>query len=109
MHDSIATIDQVKNTLIDLAIRFGPRLAAALLILFAGVLVSRYVTRWTTRGLSRIELEPPIRIQLSRVAWLLSMALFIILALENLAWSSYPSSPAWESPAPGSHWRCRAF
>lgn len=84
MHDSIATIDQAKNTLMDLAIRFGPRLVAAVLILFAGVIVSRWVTRWLARGLSHIELEPPVRILFGRVAWLLTMALFVILALQNL-------------------------
>jgi small conductance mechanosensitive channel len=84
MHDSIATIDQVKNSAIDLAIRFGPRLLAAILILFVGVMVSRWATRWVARGLSHIELEPPVRVLLGRIAWLLSMALFIILALENL-------------------------
>lgn len=84
MHDSIATVDQVKNTVIDLAIRFGPRALTALLILAAGVLVSRWVTRWLARGLTHIELEPPVRLLLQRVAWALSMALFVILALQNL-------------------------
>jgi small conductance mechanosensitive channel len=84
MHDSIATIDQVKNTVVDLAIRFGPRLLAALVILLAGVMVSRWVTRWVGRGLAHIELEPPVRVLLGRIAWLLSMALFVILALQNL-------------------------
>ena len=84
MHDSIATIDQVKNTVVDLAIRFGPRLLAAILILCVGVLVSRWITRWVAKGLTHIELEPPVCVLLSRVAWLLSMALFVILTLENL-------------------------
>jgi len=84
MHDSIATIDQVKNTIIDLAIRFGPRLLAAIAILIAGFVVSRWLARWVLRGLSHIELEPPVRILLGRVAWLLSMALFVIMALQNL-------------------------
>jgi small conductance mechanosensitive channel len=84
MHDSIATVDQVKNSLIDLAIRFGPKLLAALLILCAGVIVTRWITRWLARGLDRLELEPPVRLLLVRVAWLLSMALFFILALQNL-------------------------
>ncbi len=84
MHDSIATIDQVKNTVVDLAIRFGPRLLAAVLILAVGLMVSRWVTRWATRGLTHIDLEPPVRTLLARVVWLLSMALFVILALENL-------------------------
>jgi len=84
MHDSIATIDQAKNTLLDLAIRFGPRLLTALLILIVGVVVSRWFSRWLGKGLSRIELEPPVRLLLGRIAWLLSMTLFFILALQNL-------------------------
>src|SRR5580698_11350511 len=84
MHDSIATIDQAKSTLIDLAIRFGPRLLAALLIIIAGIIVSRWLARWLARGLSRIDLEPPVRQLLGRIAWLLSMTLFVILALQNL-------------------------
>jgi small conductance mechanosensitive channel len=84
MQDSIATIDQAKNTLVDLAIRFGPRLLAALLILFAGILVSRWLTRWLSRGLTHIDLEPPVRQLLGRILWVLSMALFLILALQNL-------------------------
>ena len=84
MQDSIATIDQAKNTLIDLAIRFGPRLLAAVLILVAGVLVSRWITRWLGKGLNRLDLEPPVRLLLVRVAWVLCMALFLIMALQNL-------------------------
>jgi len=60
MHDSIATIDQAKNTLLDLAIRFGPRLLTALMIVIVGIVVSRWFSRWLGRGLSRIELEPPL-------------------------------------------------
>jgi small conductance mechanosensitive channel len=84
MNDPVATIDQAKNTLIDLAIRFGPRLLTAVIILAAGVIVSRWLTRWLTRGLTRIDLEPPVRLLLNRIAWLLCMALFLILALQNL-------------------------
>jgi small conductance mechanosensitive channel len=84
MHDSIATIDQAKNTLLDLAIRFGPRLLTALMIVIVGIVVSRWFSRWLGRGLSRIELEPPVRLLLGRIAWLLSMTLFFILALQNL-------------------------
>lgn len=67
MQNSIATIDQAKNTLIDVAIRFGPKLLAALLILVVGVVVTRWMTRWLARGLNRLELEPPVRLLLVRV------------------------------------------
>lgn len=84
MNDPVATIDQAKNTLIDLAIRFGPRLFTAVIILAVGIVVSRWLTRWLARGLARIDLEPPVRLLLQRVAWALFMTLFLIMALQNL-------------------------
>jgi small conductance mechanosensitive channel len=84
MNSQIATIDQVKNTALDLAIRFGPKLLVAILILSVGVAVSRWVSRWLLRALGRIELEPPVRSLLARVGWALSFALFLIMALQNL-------------------------
>jgi len=84
MNASLSSIDQAKNTLLDLAIRFGPRLLTALIILIVGVAVSRWVSRWILRGLNRIELEPPVRVLFARVGFLLTMALFLILALQNL-------------------------
>ncbi len=84
MNTSLSSIDQAKNTLVDLAIRFGPRLLTAILILVIGVIASRAGARWLQRALLRVELEPPVRLLLARVAFLLCMALFLIIALENL-------------------------
>jgi small conductance mechanosensitive channel len=84
MNPQLASIDQIKNTVLDLAIRFGPKLLIAILILAAGFAVSRWVSRWFLRGLSHVELEPPVRTLLARVAWALTLAVFVILALENL-------------------------
>ena len=49
-----------------------------------GVLLSRWLGRWFDRGLARIELEPPIRLLVSRIARVLLLALFVIVALQNL-------------------------
>lgn len=84
MNSQIASFDQIKNTVLDLAIRFGPKLLVAILILVVGVMVSRWVSCWLLRALGRIELEPPVRSLLARVGWALSFALFLIMALENL-------------------------
>ena len=84
MNASVASIDQIKHSLIDLAIRFGPRLLVAILILCAGVAVSRWVSRRLAQGLRRIELEPPVRQLLVRIGWLLTFALFLVMALQNL-------------------------
>jgi small conductance mechanosensitive channel len=77
-------LGQVKGTLIDLAIRFGPKLLAAISILVVGAFVAGWIARATARGLQRLELEPPVRQLLTRVARLLVFGLFAILALQNL-------------------------
>src|SRR5215470_17067094 len=84
MNDQVATINNVEHTLIDLAIRFGPRLLAAILILVAGGFAARWVSRWALRVMHRLELEPPIRMLLARVLSVLCFLLFVIMALQNL-------------------------
>lgn len=84
MNVSVNSIEQVKATVIDLAIRFGPRVLVAILILFVGVMVARTVSRWLLQALHRIELEPPVRQLLARVGWIVTFALFFVLALQNL-------------------------
>jgi small conductance mechanosensitive channel len=84
MNDQLAAIDQAKSTLLDLCLRFGPKLLIAVLILIAGFMVSRWVGRWLAQGLRRFELEPPVRILLIRVGRLLVLLLFVIMALQNV-------------------------
>ncbi|MGH8137841.1 MAG: mechanosensitive ion channel family protein [Steroidobacteraceae bacterium] len=84
MSSQVASIDQIKSTMLDLAIRFGPKVLVAILILVVGFVVSRWVARWLTHALSRIELEPPVRALLARIGWVLTFALFMIMALQNL-------------------------
>ena len=55
-----------------------------MLILVAGVLISGWVSRWLARGLGRRDLEPPLRLLLSRVAWTLCFLLLALMALQNL-------------------------
>jgi len=84
MEEQFATIEHAKNSIVDLLIRFGPRLLAALLVLAVGVLMARWIGRWTERGLERIQLEPPVRLLLARVVRVLILGLFLIMALQNL-------------------------
>lgn len=84
LNNQLANVDQIRNTVIDLAIRFGPKVLVAVLILVVGVFVSRWVSRWVLKALRRIELEPPVRSLLARIGWTLSFALFLIMALQNL-------------------------
>lgn len=84
MNDQLRNIGQVQATLIDLAIRFGPKLIAATIILTIGFFVGRAISRWVERGLAHFELEPPARLLLVRIVRGLVMVLFLIMALQNL-------------------------
>jgi small conductance mechanosensitive channel len=84
MNDQLAAIDQAKGRILDLAVRFGPKLLAFILILIVGAFVSRWVGRWLGNTLVRIELEPPVRLLLTRLARALVLALFGMMALQNL-------------------------
>lgn len=84
MNGQSATLGHAVDTLVDLAIRFGPRLLTAVVILVAGLMVSRWVSRWTAGMLGRRDLEPPIRFLLTRIVWLVSITAFVIVALQNL-------------------------
>jgi small conductance mechanosensitive channel len=84
MDKGLDTLGQVKGTLIDLAIRFGPKLLVAILIMVVGGFVAGWTARACARALRRLELEPPVRDLLARIARLLVFGMFAILALQNL-------------------------
>ena len=80
----VEAIEQVRSTVIDLALRFGPKLLAALVILAIGYLIGRQVSRWLERGLMHLEMEPPVRSLIVRIARVIITLLFVIMALQNL-------------------------
>ena len=84
MNEQVVAINQVKATLVDLAIRFGPKVLVAILIIVAGVFVGRWVGKAMARGLRGLELEPPVRDLLVRIVKVLVIGLFAIMALQNL-------------------------
>jgi small conductance mechanosensitive channel len=84
MDEQLRLLDHVTAAAADMAIRFGPKLLVAVLILVAGYFAGRWVARITARGLQRFQLEPPVRALVERAVLLLVLALFVIMALDNL-------------------------
>jgi small conductance mechanosensitive channel len=84
MEEQLQTIDQVTATVIDLGLKFGPKVALALLILTTGYVVGGWAGRSLDRALGRFHLEPPVRLLMERVARLFVLSLFAIMALQNL-------------------------
>jgi small conductance mechanosensitive channel len=84
MNDEFRTINEVKHTLIDLAIRFGPRVLVALVFVAAGVFVGHWASRLADRGLKRIQVETPVRLLLVRAVKIIVVGLFLLMAVQNL-------------------------
>ncbi len=84
MGEHFQSLDQVKASAIDMAVKFGPKLIVAGLILFAGYVAARWAGNVVNRLLVRFKLEPPVRALLERVAQVLVFGLFAIMAMQNL-------------------------
>lgn len=84
MNSQIQSLDQVKASVLDMAIRFGPKLLVAIIIMVAGYLVGRWAGRLLARLLDRFKLEPLVRSLLVRSGEVLVIGLFAIMALQNL-------------------------
>ena len=85
MGDQLQTLDQVKATVIDMAIKFGPKVLVAIIILTAGYMAGRWAGRIVGRLLHRLRLEPPVRALLVRMVQVLVVVLFAIMALKTSA------------------------
>lgn len=81
---SAETLEQTKRTLIDLGIRYGPRVLAAIVIFIVGLFIARRVGQLMNRWLTRRELEPPVRMLIARAMSLLVLVLFVMMAMQNL-------------------------
>ena len=84
MNIPLDTVEHLRGSVIDLAVRFGPKLLAALFILAIGFVVSGWIAGWLERLLRHIDMEPPVRTLLVRVGRVAITMLFLIMALQNL-------------------------
>jgi small conductance mechanosensitive channel len=84
MDEHLKAIDQVSTTAIDLAMRFGPKAVVAILILVAGYYAGRWAGRAALAALARFHLDPPVRGLIEKIVRVFVLALFGIVALQNL-------------------------
>lgn len=84
MANQLAVLEQAQSTVVDLGIKFGPKVVVAVFILAVGYYVGRWVGRVLDRWLLKLSLEPPVRLLIVRLARLVVLGLFLIMALQNL-------------------------
>ncbi len=90
MTNQLATLAHFKEKIIDLSVDFGPKAAAALLILVVGFFVSRWVAGLVEKWISKLEMEPPVRQLVLRVVRLFVLLLFGIMAIQQLGFALGP-------------------
>ncbi len=84
MTNQAGMLEQAQGTLIDLAIKFGPKLVVAILVIAAGFYAGRWAGGMLERWLGKLNIEAPVRTLLVRVLRLLVLALFLVMAMQNL-------------------------
>lgn len=84
MDKTLESFDQARDTAVDLAVKFGPKLLAAVLILTAGYFVGRWIAQWVRRALEHIDIEPTVRTLIVRITRAAISVMFLIIALQNL-------------------------
>ena len=84
MGANLQGFDQISATAIDLGMRFGPKLVVALLMLAAGYAAGRWAAAATLRVLRRLHLEPPAMALTAKGVHIFVLALFAVMALQNL-------------------------
>ncbi len=72
------------DLVINLAVKYGPKILAAIIVLFVGSLVGRYLGNALAATLSKRNMEPPARNLIVRILKLVIFAFSLIIALDNL-------------------------
>ena len=84
MDEQLRFLDQLSAAAVDAAIRFGPKVLVAAVIVVAGYYAGRWAGRLLGRTLKTFRVEPPLRSLMERIAHLLVLGVFGIMALQNL-------------------------
>ena len=81
---NLADLDKYRDMALEIAIRFGPKLLVAIIIMVVGYLAARWTAGGVARSLRRFELEPPVRSLVLSFTRVIVLAIFGIMALQNL-------------------------
>lgn len=79
-----------KTVSTDLMLQYGLQAASALFILAAGIYLSRWASTYTERSLLKIEMEPPVRILLSRVVKGIILLFTLLIVLQQFGIQIFP-------------------
>jgi small conductance mechanosensitive channel len=79
-----------KDLVIDLAIRYGFQVMGALVILAVGAVLGRWLTRMVDQRLRARAMEPPMRVLIGRVLYVVVMLFAVVVALDKFGFQIAP-------------------
>ena len=68
----------------DLILRYGLQALSAIVILVVGIFFAKWVGNVAHQRLTRVEMEPPVRMLLVRIVKILVLALTIMIVLDQV-------------------------
>ncbi len=81
--EELESVQQIYQIVIDFLVNYSFQVLGALLILVAGIFVSRWVSKLFVKTLERREIDVTLQLFLGNLARLLVLGLFIVVALGN--------------------------
>jgi len=90
MTNQLATLEHLKTKAIDVGLEFGPKVAAALVMLVVAFFVSRWIAGLIERWIAKLDLEPPVRQLILRVVRAVVFLLFGVMAIQQLGFALGP-------------------
>lgn len=74
-------VDKLKEKAVDFAIANGPKLLTAIVIVVIGLVAARWVGKVLMGGLNKRDMEPPVKMLITRLVKLLVMVFTLVIAL----------------------------
>jgi small conductance mechanosensitive channel len=84
LNEQLKTLEKMQDVAIDSAVRFGPKVLVAVIILAIGMVAGRWAGRAMEGVLLKLEIEPPVRQLMGRIVQVLVFGLFAVMALQNI-------------------------
>jgi small conductance mechanosensitive channel len=78
-----AKLSEIQQKLVDFATAYGMQVIGAIIILVIGLLFARWLGNVLARRLEKLQMEPPVRTLLVRVARLIVMAFVLVMVLDK--------------------------
>ena len=76
-----STVEKIKSKVIDFTFENGPKVLGAIVILVLGFTIARWLDRFVMRTLNKKDMEPPVRMLISRIVKLLVVSFALVIAL----------------------------